>query len=968
MIVIERVVVPWMLLTLDRSGVCSIGYGRKMEGFTPVQRRLSTISARQVQGDIEKEWTAARCNRLLRTLQSRVAILNKDVSRMRTSSQGRGIVGVVKATSVQEADHDNEWSQARKKVKHTYSTRQCKGNHHARGFQRIRKLQTETRPCVPGEISVPTPILNRAREYVSTDPAMISCFGIERENLRPSKRLKVNGIQSKFQFSHTMRDIRRKIPATRYAIYEGICSGLVTLLKATNPEESQKDGTGSKSLLSLCLIAVPRYIAQEEELFKDHMEKTKTKSAINNRDISIEVYDDLEAFGCNGKGWRHFKTIVRSHGIQLICDSIRAGLLDTDFIGMLIMQCIHTKATAEARVLLSTLLMTAIFPEPKSVFTRFDDEPATQPLSMLLEFVESTGFLSFHYQQLSTLISTGLLPLSWLATKEFGPIWTGLFQVLPMASNNQDALLFLDAVLPLLARADSMLPGEECSVRSDSLMLDAVKQTFSSLLTTLSAIAILSGDIVKSQDRNSRMCTTEHGHCVTLVRSCLMKYELSHISNIQGSLLIITNLVLKEVVDHEKPSSDLDLIDPFFNHLSHVGKSSSILPSNHEIVSFLCSIARCCGRGASNPGFEYLKMLHKKLESFICDRRSESANIVNELLADSALAFAQDIPDREHLDYADVMEAKVHRVETKSMMSLTPGRCPDSLKIGFRWEEGISEWVTATPFIRTSKCHDMTKFRQSPQMGRDKPLRPKIQRQPKKPGFPVVTNRDPPCSGFTHATSSRYGSIKSSRASSPISGCDDDHDCNGIFAENESVDYYDSEDDLVSHGSSAHSVYNFRFTSEEQSTEPTEPDHNYPTDELQPSSSRRAYLTRSEQASSPHIEDSFVDIFCSSLSSAESDRSGKASIGRRPIDRVPRLSRRVLRRSLQWQLFDDDASGDELSLISISSEGSSMLQDITNIGAPRTRRQQEIKFATKGNSVRHLGGHSLGESEDELCF
>ena len=928
--------------------MATLSFGQEVEGFTPVRRRLSTINTRQPQGDSELEWTAARCSRLLRALQSRIAILNKDLSRVQSGSQGRDVIVEVKAGRIRKADADSDWNQAKKKVKRTYSTRR---NNEARGDVRIRKLQSsnDARAFIPGEFSVPTPILNRARgEVISINSSREPPLERNGQELKPNRRAK--DAQSNSQLFQTLRDIRNQTPASRYAIYEGIYNGLESLLKATNLAEPQQNRTGPKSLFSLCLRAVPCYISREEELFETYMEETKSKSAMNNTDISIEIYDDLEAFGSNGKGWKHFRTIVRSHGVQLLSDAIRSGSLDADFIGTLITLCIHTKATNEAEILLSSLLSNGNFPLPKSVFNRFDDEPATRPLSMLWKFVEITGSFSYQYRQLSTLISDGLLPLDWLATKEFGPVWTRAIQVLPTDSNDTDALLFMDTVLPLLAQTGGVPWTEDHSTKREGWIVNALKQTFSSLLTTLSSIVILKRDTAKqTQAQNISFRTTEYDHSITLIRSCLIQWELSHAFNIQGTLLVVTNLILMKV-GNQSSGSEFNLIDTLFNHLRHMNKSSTILPSYHEVVAFICSIARCCGRGASNSGFEYLEDLHHKLEDLICNRDSDGVNIFREILADSAVAFAQEIPDRRHLDYADAMESKVHRTETNPKASLTPGKSLDRSMVGFRWEEGISEWVTATPFLSTSKCHHLRKIPRAQRLECETPFRPTIQQKLKK-SVPFNFR----AGGMRSSESLATDAFSPEEESSPVSelsflGCDERHIVNGTFSEEGSINQDDSEDDLVSKD---------LFAFESPSTlDPS-------GDELQIRSPQRRLSNDSEEGSSP--QSVLMDESCTSTSCADSSRSKELGSGRRYIARVPRLSRRVLQRSLEWQLFDEE-SDDELSFISASSERGSIIQEIANNIGLSTRRQQQTKSARKRTSPRGFGDSLLGDSEDELCI
>jgi hypothetical protein len=966
------VVVFILIPILDRTSIMKrgISHCNDGEGFTPVRRRLSTIDTRQTHNESQKEWTAARCNRLLRALKSRVAILDKDLLRIQDQSQSRERTAEVKAGRIRKAGLDTDWTQARKRVKRTYSTRGGRNNNDARVDQHIQKLQTssEARPFIPGEVSVPTPLLNRARgDMAFTGSSVVPPLEPDTLDFRSNKRLKVKDVQLDSQLSRTLRDIRKETPAIRYSIYEGIYNGLEALLKATTPEEPEQKRAGPKSLLSLCLRAVPYYIAQEEEAY---MEEIKHKSVINSRDIPTEVYDDLEAFGSHGKGWKSFRIIVRSHGIQLVSNAIRTGSLEAEFVGILITLCIHAKATKEAEVLLSSFLSTSRFPAPKSVFTRFDDDPATRPLSMLWKYVEITGSFSFQYRQLSALICDDLLPMGWLATKELAPVWTRVIQALSTGPADTDALLFMDTVLPLLARTGSSGRDEDRNAKGGELMLQAVKQTFLSLLTTLSSIVILSGDAAEqTQAQNSDAQAVEYGHFVTLMRSCLMQWELSHAFNTQGTLLVMTNLLLRDF-GHERFESKNTLVDILANYLRHLGLSSSTLSSYQEVVTFICSIARCCGRGASNSGFEHLKYLHQTFENLVCDRDSEGSNIVREIIADSALGFAQDVPDRKHLDYAETMEAKVHRMDTKPQVGSTPGNSLDSSLIGFRWEEGISEWVTATPFMSINKCRNLTKLSWANQSECETPFRPAIQRKVNKSAHVrALLSSDP--IGNTTLSDQPLQSSPVGESSSLEFDDGSEHDiANDASPENEPDSDDDSQVDLASQGAvefespdgfnttgdALAPVANVHDLSEEEKSD----------NELQPSSPQSESSGDPELAS-PASRGSSLDESFTSVSSANSSRSHKPGSGRRHIDRGPRLSRRILQQNLQWQLFDEE-SDDELSFISVSSEGGSVLHDVTDNVGPRTRLQRQTKSAPKRKSLRNFSGTLLGDSEDELCI
>jgi hypothetical protein len=133
------------------------------ERFTPIRRRQSTINNRPQHGDSETEWTAARCNRLLRALTSRVAILKRDISRLQFATGSKSNVVESNAGPRRKRGSDSpgnaEWAHPRKKIKKTYSTR-GRGSHesHTDSFEMQRPRMDELH-LIPRDISEPTPLL-----------------------------------------------------------------------------------------------------------------------------------------------------------------------------------------------------------------------------------------------------------------------------------------------------------------------------------------------------------------------------------------------------------------------------------------------------------------------------------------------------------------------------------------------------------------------------------------------------------------------------------------------------------------------------------------------------------------------------------------------------------------------------------------------------------------------------------------
>src|ERR1700712_2109097 len=85
----------------------------------PARRRSSTINNRPPHSGSEQDWTAARCNRLLRALTSRVAILKKDISRLQTATSKSDATesnATHRHKRVNASPGDADWAHPRKKV------------------------------------------------------------------------------------------------------------------------------------------------------------------------------------------------------------------------------------------------------------------------------------------------------------------------------------------------------------------------------------------------------------------------------------------------------------------------------------------------------------------------------------------------------------------------------------------------------------------------------------------------------------------------------------------------------------------------------------------------------------------------------------------------------------------------------------------------------------------------------------
>ncbi|KUJ20997.1 uncharacterized protein LY89DRAFT_422290 [Mollisia scopiformis] len=965
------------------TGIFAFASNSNPRTFTPIKRRESTINTRQFNADSEKDWTTARCHRLLRALTSRVAILKKEISRF--AQPGKDVAATrAGGAQVGSKANDSDWTQARKRIRRTYSSRGGKAGNVSQAGDRASKgskMKKSRRSFAPGEILVSTPLLARAKGDRAEEIATTLSVPIADElpvvkTKRRRTRYTMGIPEGDFQLTKPLREIRQDITTVRYTTYEGIYNGLEALLRATEQDEPETKRKGARSLSSMALRAVPRYVTEQETLLEAHMQETGSKSAIQSRDIATEIYDELESFGTSGHGWPQLRAVVRSHGIEVLGDAIRRGLLDIDFCGSLISLCIHTSAIDEGQLLLAASVSAAQYSIPRALY-----DPLSRPVAMLCKFAHHTGQSSFQYRQLAYIISSATLPVEWLASKDFGSIWTEVIQAPSLDSDNGDALAFLETSMSALAHYGLRT---KATVVMNAGMAEAVGNTFSSLLTTFLSIILLSKETEHQVQPDTLDISQRHNHFATLLRNSLFGYQLANPSITSKSILpLLANLF----IDH----GETDLWGPeshmagvLLAYLEQSGDDfSSISSAYSESVTFVCQIARCCGRGASTSGFEYLEHLHLILEGLLCGR--PGSNILMGLIVDSAFTFAQKVPDRKHLDYAANMDAKYFSrgFDTEASLHNISVNDNDNVSSGFRWEEGIGEWVTATPAADHAKRKCAIE-EASEESECDTPYRPppnlrrKVDRDPTPPAVASSPQGSSQEEDDTHSETLQSpqvraqmsvieispGSEQSANESSLTSGSEDELADNSLQSMDSSMmeeSVMEESDDEIELSFTEDSLGSFESPSLLKTTL---------------TSNHRTSIYRAPRLNRKifHKSDDFQvfdESFASTASSVSSDESGDSAGPRREyIDRAPRLGRKALQTSDTWQLFDE--SDDELSLLSVSSPGDQALQDVTRtsfsnvLQRPRQAKPSLTQSKSKTMSKR-ITAH-LSDSEDELCI
>lgn len=681
----------------------------------PVQRTQCTRKLNGPHSGDSRPWTTSHCHRLLRPIICRIELLKKDPTRdINACDSASAQTCVIQRTALSvTSTKDNKASKGndaccvkgRKRVRRTYSAR-CKLQDDRGGTEAVqgtlatinKKSQERKVSMQPGEYSVPTPILNRSRSLIVSDaPSTPS----KTKTARCPQSLHVTkDEEAHFKLSEAMREISKTTNAARYKLYRGIYNSLEALFKATLPRDGEaelsinnedckrENGSSrgsnvqcSKSLLSMCLRSIPNHIKEEEKRAAIEAEEMGHKSKLDTHSISTETYSDLESFGTAEMGWKHLKTVVRIHGVHIISDAIQEGLLDTHFASALVMLCIYASVPSDAEILLTSLVTASGYPNPKSTQSHPRDDPILLPLLTLEKFVNYTKRACYHHRLFTKLTTSGLLSVTWLGTKYFNSLWTSVFRSLSKDPSNRDATAFLTNILPLLYKAQlSEIGKEEEPPHNQGPISSVINNTLASVLTTLSAISMLS-------DNHKRGIS--HMLRVAIIDCQLISSELEG----EGAALVaIANLLAGVEADE-----DADFVRWLVKCLGKRCHPLSKLPSfKDRIPLFVCSVARCCGRGSSSDGFEHLKIILQRLITLTALEYPVGGYVLQRIIVDSAFVFHDYLPNKKHMQYAQRMEAQayVSFIQPKSSRRINS-------EPGFRWEEGINEWVMATPPMKS---------------------------------------------------------------------------------------------------------------------------------------------------------------------------------------------------------------------------------------------------------------------------
>lgn len=740
--------------------------GQVRPGSTPTthaNRRREDYDADSPNVLAQAPWTAARCNRLLRPISSKIAALRKakrdELTRQNAgflaAPTGRGSCPLGHSADAHAPvscvdDRDAQWDlspRPRKKIKRTYSSKikpqvpipelvsskSTKDNIYNNGM--LRPLHN----LVPvGSITAQATNSSQGvwegRDHSQNEQKAFTqgqC-GLEIRSINTSRAARDSS-------RRIIQQLARREGKDYWKLYDGIQASFEALLKATHSEALAKS-EGCRSLFSTCLRNVPQYIIEEE-----HWSKIDDPDC--NRDVTTQVYTELENSAI-ADGWKPLREAVRAHGVEMMGSAIADNLIGMDMADEMVSFCVSRGAHKEAQYLIESMIAALGPLDSTNGAPTASIGYQTLIINTLQSFARKTGKYSFLFRKMAALAISDVFSTRWESGLLLKDCWDRMIQSIIWEDDHfgeasallrtiirkayQSASFELSvSVHEVRRRAACSRPGlrstksshateslGDNSNRSSNLACADVAgpqnggtNPFAEFLTVL-----LASDLIRNQGSLNENNAHEGALDIlqTMALEALQALELSSLSVGFGqayslrleqlSLPLLTFAMLST----RKGRADEDILDLQSISLETLASSPGAKNIADKAGIFLCGAARCCGKATSSDAFDFARHIVQQLVDL------SSSPVVTKLGKDfyssmavtAAFAFSQDTSLPTHLDWALSVEHAVspsNEASLESNIQRTPARVLKGATGGYRWEDGICEWIAKTPALLMDK-------------------------------------------------------------------------------------------------------------------------------------------------------------------------------------------------------------------------------------------------------------------------
>ncbi|KXX76174.1 hypothetical protein MMYC01_207723 [Madurella mycetomatis] len=639
-------------------------------------------------------WTATRCHRLLRPLLAHIAALRKYKERRalvhnHASSTALGQAAKPRRTvpgkrSYPADDSDYDDKKPCRKYSRKASRRVSLTEHLStpqRNPQRKRR-QPDNRP--PQDLVLPSPLLRRVRNHQPSSPSQAPGEPHREEPSQLNGRCQHSvscGKSSRCAFEAELVGLRSTMDAERHSLYESVFKSFDSLLRVASPRKNHM--AGSKSLLAMCLRKVPAYIAALEEWEKKDAEENGPKSTAQGASVSFEIYSELESLGAVN-GWRHLCLVVRAHGVQIIQDAAAEGLLEDPVTGLLIRLCLEYMPPTEFMGIINTFVVRQ-YPKPQSADDDLFATPALRPLR-ILRSCDAAGS-SLLPGILADLLADGLLPADWILTKSFIALWPSKVRLLTEMKPCQDTADFVVTTLENLC--DLASPRRSRGVPQTRLR-GMPQNTLVSAIAALGSVVLLSeeGSSHGAEDSSTARAASLRRRIDYVVKTCSLKLKRRK----KGDRKLGTYLLALCSFLSLGSGSAATVIEASWNGVQDCRGNHKLMLQYDATTALMSAIAHYCSRGTGLAPNVYLSQFCDKL-----GRLRLPGGALSNMRVDGAFRLAEHTGDLRDLAFAETLQAKQATICRTPKKSGRAGIKKPPTFSGIRWDDGISEWVAATP-------------------------------------------------------------------------------------------------------------------------------------------------------------------------------------------------------------------------------------------------------------------------------
>ena len=703
--------------------------------------------------------TARWANRVLRPLTSicrRIEKHQETLSMIATESRQQAAAQEKPAVNTgQKADHRNIFSTSeaddndpvwvpgkkpeRRRARHKYSSR---GEENGGKRRNRLSLQSPEAPrTLPGAIELATPLITGRRwEMPSSTQSQRS---VDRSTPIPQTAQQQAFRDPYSQYRNPWQELLDESGDPTFAdiahnldrVFQNFLFNTQISKRDANPMAA-KVNRGARSLMSMLMRRLPEFIAIEQNA-QDELDKD------GDEDMCDAYFTELEAFYApHGSGWKPLREAVRAQGIYLVASMIQNHWVTDEIACALIEKC-HSCAPDACQSLLSTILSTRTsYPYPTALKSPDQSSSSGDPVRLLRKYAHhGVAPRSFIFNELAKLLSRGVLPPVWMATKP----WTVWVTRATISFSKQDddcdaASRLIEAVILSASDVRSVTAAQSsqkfptrcktkttrsCDTRASSIgawqnphlartcPVQVEKALSNHVISLMAAMCGMHISRSRASDDTERSNGTKPGHIIRSITLALQRdMDLKPLSQRRpeltrhqllrrGCILLGTSIVQ---CNDALLSDDTTYMIPSTTSIDECARSIvSRTDMIKEMALFVKQAFRCFKTGTETEHDRVSEVIRCMIYQLSrpADRPGLSS-FLGQVAAESAMVFAEATDDPE--DHVWAIEAQETVVTIQSQKEPEEDSEEDSefeepaqSRGLFRWEESIDEWVACTP-------------------------------------------------------------------------------------------------------------------------------------------------------------------------------------------------------------------------------------------------------------------------------